>query len=273
MMPHVACKNCTAQLNTIASCFRIETCRTFAGNATSALALIQSPYHPFPTTPVASCPFSSSRVFSLHCASLAIAFACTNSPHHCAYSICYTMSDDNRLISTTNDNRLVSTRTSNLPTLLNTSGGLSIFPANFNFSAEIASGTFYGQPDGSFQITFNAHPNKAQCEFCYEEIHDQKQVHEHHQRFTRPCKVCHNNKVWCQMGLAAYELIPYCTYTCVEHGKCFDTGDAARDHGLNEQNTRCFYPRCRNQLATSAWDAWYIYHHVKDDHCNGATGA
>ncbi|KAH7384677.1 hypothetical protein BKA66DRAFT_584104 [Pyrenochaeta sp. MPI-SDFR-AT-0127] len=121
-------------------------------------------------------------------------------------------------------------RTSDLSAVASNDGARSILPGNFNFSVEIISGDYTIRPDGTVHGSFITNPDKTECQVCRMVFRNLEKVNEHQERFRWPCKNCYGDLIWCQSGWAEYQAIPYCTFACVEHGKCFDTGKAAQDH-------------------------------------------
>jgi hypothetical protein len=148
------------------------------------------------------------------------------------------------------------------------SGQITLSP-NTSLSAEIHSCTRITQPDGSIVETVLMNEHKVTCWSCNKTFRNQAMLVDHRQHFEFPCKVCNKSWNWCHTGVDGYERVPYCPYTCVQHGVCFTTGEAAQDHGLRQYHKRCYYPRCTNKLATGVWHEWYIYQHVQKDHCQG----
>jgi hypothetical protein len=111
--------------------------------------------------------------------------------------------------------------------------------------------------------------DRVVCTTCSTLFRNQAHLDEHHRAFYWPCKICYTYMRWCHVGAKGYAQIPYCRYACVQHGVCFETGEEAQDHGMRERHDRCFYPRCTNEMARGRVDEYYVYWHVREEHCQG----
>jgi hypothetical protein len=130
-------------------------------------------------------------------------------------------------------------------------------PANTDLSVEIDHCIRTTHPDGTISETIYTNPEKVTCPTCDKPFRNQAKLDAHRRDFYWPCKVCDRHLNWCRVGAKGYAQVPYCRYTCVEHGECFETGEEAQDHGLRVGHTRCFYPRCTSGLAKGRVHEWY----------------
>jgi hypothetical protein len=142
-------------------------------------------------------------------------------------------------------------------------------PSTTSISVEFTHATRKTRPDGSILETLHTNPDRVVCTSCSTPFRNQAQLNEHHRAFYWPCQICQRYEYWCRGGAEGYARIPYCRYACVEHGLCFQTGDEAQDHGARVNHNKCFYPRCVDELARGSADAYWVYWHVKNDHCQG----
>jgi hypothetical protein len=58
----------------------------------------------------------------------------------------------------------------------------------------------------------------------------------------------------------------------VKHRECFASADEALAYGTSKNHTKCFYPRCRDQMAAGTQQMWDVLRHVQMKHGNGETG-
>jgi hypothetical protein len=142
-------------------------------------------------------------------------------------------------------------------------------PATTSLSIEFTHATRTTRPDGTTDETLYTNPDRVVCTTCSTPFRNQAHLDEHHRAFYWPCKICYTYMRWCHVGAKGYAQIPYCRYACVQHGVCFETGEDAQDHGMRERHDRCFYPRCSSEIARGRVDEYYVYWHVREEHCQG----
>lgn len=144
--------------------------------------------------------------------------------------------------------------------------GVALWPSDFNLNADIDRGRLTRHRDGSYAMDFVTNADRTVCAYCHQSFRNQKKLREHHKSNTHRCMACRVPRLWCSVGSSASGNMTCSPFSCSEHGKCFGSHQAALQHAMKKEHTRCFFPRCTGGMAIGPRNVVVVGQHMWDAH-------
>lgn len=139
---------------------------------------------------------------------------------------------------------------------LNYTGLVSDQDKNNHVYSHFDMQNFRREPDGSIsasQVDMHFNLERIQCEQCQKWVASAKMLQQHKDNVSRVCTRCHSQtdlKQCCSpaAGIVGWEHKLF----CLSHDICFSSKQQMFNHGIQEEHTSCFWPKCPRASGGSA---------------------